>query len=260
MVIAVAQHKGGSGKTTSVINIAAALVRKGHSVLVIDLDAQANLTESLGISEADVFLSDMLLSKRLVTYAIAGGIMAIPASLDLAGTEATLYGMIGRELVLRKFIAPMRKDYDFILIDCAPSLGLLTLNALAAADAVLIPVQSHYLAVKGLHSLYDIIKIVQEQLNPKLFRLGIFVTQYDSRTILQRDSAEHIRTRYAAETFRTAIRTNISLAEAPTAKKSIFSYAPNSTGAKDYEALTDEIIKRVKKLEKPKNKTNGKAK
>jgi chromosome partitioning protein len=247
-VIAIAQHKGGVGKTTTTVNLGAALEVKGYKVLLIDLDAQANLTDSLGISTDKTTIERTLKSDipffEEETVHVYGNLYAIPSTLELAGVEVLLLNSYARELILKNLIDQLRKHYDYILIDCPPSLGLLTVNALSAADQVIIPLQAQYLAVKGLKSLLDIIAMIKKQLNRKLTIGGVLVTQYDSRKVLNRDIAETIRADFKAEVFDTKIRDNVAIAEAPTAKQDIFRYAPTSNGAQDYKALAEEIIKR----------------
>jgi chromosome partitioning protein len=250
-VIAIAQHKGGVGKTTTTVNLGAALEKKGYRILLIDLDAQANLTDSLGISTDKTTIESTLKSDipffEEETTHVYGNLYAIPSTLELAGVEVLLLNSYARELILKNLIDQLRKHYDYILIDCPPSLGLLTVNALSAADQVIIPLQAQYLAVKGLKSLLDIIAMIKKQLNRKLTIGGVLVTQYDSRKVLNRDIAETIRADFKAEVFDTKIRDNVAIAEAPTAKQDIFRYAPTSNGAQDYNALAEEIIKRNKK-------------
>lgn len=247
-VIAIAQHKGGVGKTSTTVNVGAALAMKGYKVLLIDLDAQANLTDSLGINNQGATIVNALTNGEPVEAAhVYGNLYAIPSSLDLAGVEVLLLNSYARELILKGVIDQLRKVYDYILIDCPPSLGLLTVNALSAADEVIIPLQAQYLAVKGLKSLLDIIAMIKKQLNKKLIIGGVLITQYDSRKILNRDISETIRADFKAEVFNTKIRDNVAIAEAPTAQKDIFKYAPTSKGAQDYKALAEEIVKRNKK-------------
>jgi len=251
-VIAIAQHKGGVGKTTTTVNLGAALEMKGYKVLLIDLDAQANLTDSLGINNQGATIVNALTSGEpfLEAAHVYGNLYAIPSSLDLAGVEVLLLNSYARELILKNVIDQLRKEaahrsgYDYILIDCPPSLGLLTVNALSAADEVIIPLQAQYLAVKGLKSLLDIIAMIKKQLNKKLIIGGVLITQYDSRKILNRDISDTIHADFKAEVFNTKIRDNVAIAEAPTAQQDIFRYAPNSNGAQDYSALADEIVKR----------------
>lgn len=242
-IIAIAQHKGGVGKTTSTINIGAALAKLGHKVLLVDLDAQANLTDSLGAGGATPTIADILQGAEVSPVSV-GDMDIIPASLELAGVEVQLFNAVGRELILQEALTPLKKKYDYILIDCPPSLGLLTVNALTAADEVYIPLQAQYLAVKGLNSLLDIIEMIRKKLNKKLKIGGVLVTQYDSRKVLNRDTSESIADLFKAEVFNTKIRDNVALAEAPTAGQHIYSYAPQSHGAVDYMSLANEIINR----------------
>lgn len=276
-VIAIAQHKGGVGKTTTAINLGAALARRGYAVLLIDLDAQANLTESVGVQTDDVSVTSLItygakyktiadvLDKQQAVLPIyktrcepdASRLNIVPASLDLAGSEAALHAkVIGRELVLKGLLNEVRQQYDFVIIDCPPSLGLLTINGLAAADDVIIPVQAQYLAVRGLNSLTDIISLVRSTINSRLKIFGVLVTQYDSRKVLNRDTGETLAEMFDATIFKAKIRDNVSLAEAPTAGQSIFEYQPNSNGAADYAQLTDEILDRYKLPQQ--KKTDGK--
>lgn len=245
-IIAIAQHKGGVGKTTTSINIAAALAKKKYKVLLVDMDAQANLTESLGI-KADRSIADALSGTGGLPIVRANGIDVVPSSLELAGIEAQLYGkMLGREQVLKALLGDVKDRYDFILLDCPPSLGLLTINALTSAEDIIIPVQAQFLAVRGLNSLLDIIKLVKTQLNKQLNILGVVITQYDKRKVLNRDTSEALEEMFKKELFKTRIRDNVALAEAPTAQQDIFSYNDESNGAADYLALTEEILKRYK--------------
>jgi chromosome partitioning protein len=243
-IIAIAQHKGGVGKTTSAINIGAGLTKLGYKVLLVDLDAQANLTESLGLEDYRPTIEDALADGITLKPAKYGQLEVVPASLELAGVEAGIHNRIARESILKKALEPLKKKYDFILIDCPPSLGLLTINALTAADDLIIPLQAQYLAVRGLNSLLQIIEMVRADLNRKLQIFGVLITQYDRRKVLNRDMGEGIEKLFNAEVFRTRIRDNVALAEAPTAKQDIFTYAPASYGADDYLELSQEIIAR----------------
>lgn len=244
-ILAIAQHKGGVGKTTSVLNIGAALARKGHKVLLVDLDAQANLTESVGIAAGSIagVLEALNSDEAIQPVSVGNNIDLLPSSLDLAGAEVQLINSVGREYKLKEALQPLSKKYSYILIDCPPSLGLLTVNALTAADEVYIPLQAQYLAVKGLNSLLNIITLIKKQLNKKLKIGGVFITQYDGRKVLNRHTSEGIGELFKDEILKTKIRDNVALAEAPTAGKDIFSYAPNSNGAEDYTALANEILK-----------------
>lgn len=242
-ILAIAQHKGGVGKTTSVINIGAALANKGYTVLLVDLDAQANLTESLGVAAGTKGILEALTSEdKVEPVTITDRLHLLPSSLDLAGTEVQLINTVGREYKLKEALQPLSKKYSYILIDCPPSLGLLTINALTVADEVYIPLQAEFLAVKGLKSLLDIIGLIRKQLNKKLKIGGVFITQYDGRKILNRNTGETLPELFKGRILKTKIRENVALAEAPTAGKDIYRYAPTSTGAEDYKKLADEII------------------
>lgn len=253
-IIAIAQHKGGVGKTTSCINIAASLRNAGYKVLLVDMDAQANLTELLGL-ESYVSIADALNGKGPLPILQKDGLDIVPSSLDLADTEAQMYGkLIAREHILKGLLSEARERYDFVILDCPPSLGLLTINALTAADDVIIPVQAQYLAVRGLSSLLEIIKLVKGSLNSTLSIFGVFVTQYDGRKILNRDISDALKDMFKKELFNTMIRDTVALAEQHTAKTDIFKYAPASYGAADYESLTNEILARYKKVKATKKK------
>jgi chromosome partitioning protein len=245
-IIAIAQHKGGVGKTTSAINIGAGLAKLGYKVLLVDLDAQANLTESLGLEDHRPTIEDALADGIPLQPAKYGQLEVIPSSLDLAGVEAGIHNRIARESIWGRGKGTLKSKYDFILIDCPPSLGMLTINALTAADDIIIPLQAQYLAVRGLNSLLRIVDMVRADLNRELRIFGVLITQYDRRKVLNRDMGTGIENLFDAEVFRTRIRDNIALAEAPTAKQDIFSYAPASYGADDYLELCQEIVDRYK--------------
>jgi chromosome partitioning protein len=245
-IISISNHKGGVGKTTSCVNIGAALALKGKKVLLIDLDAQANLTQSLGIeNEEDNIYTAIRGKTNIKPVEVSKNLFCVPSSLDLSGAEVELSSEAGREFILSELLKPLKKQYDYILIDCPPSLALLTINAFTASDAVLIPLQAQFLALKGVVKLTDILERVKARLNKKLTLAGIFITQYDKRKVLNKEVAETIRQRYKGKVFKTEIRENIALAEAPTAKIDIFRYAPRSNGAADYKALTAEVVKAV---------------
>ena len=247
MVIAISNHKGGVGKTTSTLNIGAALQRMGKKVLLIDLDPQANLTQSLGLMDHTPTIYEALRGEaQLDPIEVLPGLDVVTSTLDLSGAEVELSSEPGKDYILKELLEPLRNRYSYILIDSPPSLGLLTMNALAAAQEVYIPLQAHYLALQGMSKLQEIVEKVRKRLNKGLRIGGVFVTQYDQRKVLNRNVAETIREHFPAETFRTAIRDNIALAEAPTQGLDVFRYAPKSTGAADYQALAKEIEKRNK--------------
>lgn len=247
MVIAVANHKGGVGKTTSTLNIGAALQRMGKKVLLVDLDPQANLTQSLGLTEHSPTVYEALRGESpLEPVEVLPGLDVVTSTLDLSGAEVELSSEPGREYILKELLEPIRSRYSYVLIDSPPSLGLLTINAFTAAEEVYIPLQAHYLALQGMSKLQEIVERVGKRLNKGLRIGGVFVTQYDQRKVLNRNVAEAIREHFPTVVFRTAIRDNVALAEAPTQALDVFRYAPRSTGAEDYAALAKEIIKRTK--------------
>jgi len=246
-VLAISNHKGGVGKTTSAINIGAGLNRLGKSILLIDLDPQANLTQGLGLKEQKPNIYGALRGLYpLQPVEVRAGLDIVPSHLDLAGAEVELSSEPGREQILAELLRPYRLSkgggYDYIIIDSPPSLGLLTLNALTASDKVLIPIQAEYFAMQGLTKLMDIIKKIQGRLNEGLRVGGIIITQYDNRLILKRNVVKALEKHFEGKVFSTRIRNNIALAEAPTQGQDIYSYSPNSNGAEDYLALSQEIL------------------
>ena len=246
-VISLSNHKGGVGKTTSTINIGAGLNRLKKKVLLIDLDPQANLSQSLGIEEPERTIYGALKGEyKLEPMEIIPGLDLIPSTLDLSGAEIELSGEAGREYILKELIDPLRGSYDYILIDSPPSLGLLTINAFTASDEVYIPLQAQYLALQGLTKLMEVIAKIKSRLNKDLKVGGVFVTQYDNRKVLNRNVVETIKSHYKDQVFKTAIRDNIALAEAPTQGLDIFRYNPKSYGAEDYLSLCKEILKAKK--------------
>lgn len=245
ITIAISNHKGGVGKTTSTVNIGAGLAMAGKKVLLIDMDPQANMTQSYGITKSDVSIYEVLTGEaEPVPVTIFENLDALPSTLDLSGAEMELSNEAGREYILREAIAEISKKYDYILIDCPPSLGLLTINALTAADEVYIPLQAHYLAIKGLTKIVEVIGKVQKRLNKNVQITGVFVTQFDKRKVLHRDVVETIYTYFQEKLFNTRIRDNIALAEAPSQGLDIFRYDPECKGAEDYRALCEEILER----------------
>jgi chromosome partitioning protein len=243
-VISISNHKGGVGKTTSTINIGAGLNKLGKKILRIDLDAQANLSQSLGLVNQDKTIYGALKGEyNLQPIEIVKGLDVIPSTLDLSGAEVELSGEAGREYILRELIEPIRGSYDYILIDSPPSLGLLTINSFTASDEIYIPLQAQYLALQGLAKLVEVIDKIKKRLNKELKIGGVFITQYDSRKVLNRDVVATIQAHFKDEVFSTKIRDNIALAEAPTQGVDIFRYNPKSYGAEDYLALCREVLK-----------------
>lgn len=246
-IIVVMNHKGGVGKTTTTVNLAAAMQQKKKRVLVIDLDGQANLTESFGLSieEERTVYGAMKGEYPLPLVELENGLSVVPSCLDLSAAESELINEPGRELILKGLIAklPDNRKFDYILIDCPPSLGLLTLNALTAADYLIIPVQAQFLAMRGMAKITNVIAIVKERLNPNLHIGGIVITQFDKRKTLNKSVSEIINDSFCDKVFKTIIRDNVALAEAPIKGKNIFEYNKNSNGAKDYMSLAQEVMK-----------------
>jgi chromosome partitioning protein len=246
-VISISNHKGGVGKTTSAINIGAGLNKLGKKILLIDLDPQANLSQSLGLINEPVNIYGALRGEyKLQPTEILKGLDVIPSTLDLSGAEVELSSEAGREYILKELIEPLRASYDFIIIDSPPSLGLLTINSFTASDEILIPLQAQYLALQGLTKLIEVVDKIKQRLNKGLKVGGVFITQYDSRKVLNRDVVETIQAHFKDEVFKTKVRDNIALAEAPSQGLDIFRYSPKSYGAEDYLALSKEVLKRSK--------------
>ncbi len=242
--IAISNHKGGVGKTTSTVNIGAGLAIQKKKTLLVDLDAQANLSQCFGISNPEKTIYDSFRGVYpLSPYEVNKFLHVVPSCLDLAGIELEIGSKIGRERILSKLLAPIEDKYDYILFDCPPSLGLIIVNAFAAADRVYIPLQAQFLALHGLDKLFDVMNLVKEEINPKIDIKGVFITQYDKRKVLNRDILESVQESFKERVFATLIRDNVSLAEAPASSQDIFAYAPNSQGAEDYGNLVSEIIK-----------------
>lgn len=246
-IISLLNHKGGVGKTTSTINIGAAMVELGKKVLLVDLDPQANLTLSLGIPRQRISIYEAMKGESEVEpYTVKPGLDVIISTLDLSSAEMELINEAGREYILREIFDPLREDYDYIIIDCPPSLGLLTLNALTASDQVIIPMQTQFLALQGLAKIKQVIQKVKLRLNKKLEIAGVIATMYDKRKVLNRDVIETIKKYFGRLLFETYIRDNVALAEAPAQRKDIFAYNKRSPGAQDYLALAQEMIDRTK--------------
>jgi chromosome partitioning protein len=248
-IYAVAMQKGGVGKTTSVVNVGAYLAQKGNRVLVVDLDPQANATSNFGFNKNEINPSvyDLLLDEvdgdELAIEHCETNVMLFPSNPSLAGAEVELVNMMAREHRLSKALVSVENTFDYILIDCPPSLGLLTVNALAAArDGVIIPVQCEYLALEGLTQLLETVQLVRKHLNPKIRIRGIILTMYDSRTNLSRQVVEEVRTHFPGQVFRTIIPRNIRLSEAPSYGQPILLYAPSSPGAIAYKVLSAELL------------------
>ena len=247
-IIAILNQKGGVGKTTTTINVAAYLAKMGKTVLVVDLDPQGNATSGLGVQKNnEVTTYDVLVNGALVGQAIkeveAEGIALIPANADLAAAEIELVSREDREQLLKNALA--HTSHDYVLIDCPPSLGLLSINALVAADWVLIPVQAEYYALEGLTQLLSTVQRVRQGLNPNLELLGVAVTMYDGRTSLSDSVYKELQKHFGAKLFKTVIPRNVRLAEAPSHGKTILEHDKWSRGARAYKALAKEIDKDV---------------
>jgi chromosome partitioning protein len=247
-IISIASQKGGVGKTTTAINLGACLAQESRRVLIIDVDPQANATSGLGINGNDqkssiyeVLIGHAELAEAVLPTALANLDVAVSGQ-RLSGAEVELVGMMARETRLRQAVSKARDQYDYILVDSPPSLGLLTVNALTASDSVLIPLQCEYLALEGLTQLIGAIRLVQDHLNPGLRIEGVLLTMYDSRLNLSQQVAEEARKFFSERVYRTMIPRNVRLSEAPSFGKPIVLYDPHSTGAESYRDLAREVL------------------
>lgn len=252
-VYAIANQKGGVGKTTTAINLATYLAAAGRKVLLVDMDPQANTSSGIGASRQlkqhtlydllvrendDLSIFDILVPTQRRELVVA------PCTVDLAAAELELVGAIARENKLRQALEPIRDRCDYILIDCPPSLGLLTVNALVAADGLIVPIQCEYLALEGLTQLLDTVRIVKNKLNPDLYIAGVVMTMFDPRTRLASEIVREVRNHFPNETFQTIINRSVRLSEAPSFGQSILDYDPTSPGAVAYRALAEEVLAR----------------
>ena len=250
-IIALVNQKGGVGKTTTAVNLAAFLGKKKKKVLLVDMDPQANATSGLGIDkrELEQTVYDVLINEAPIADVIyetnAENVDICPTNINLAGAEVELVTVISREQILKNALAPISDNYDFIVLDCPPSLGLLTINALTASDRLIIPIQGEYYALEGLSQLMDTINIVKKKLNPELEILGVVLTMFNMRTQLSRQVKEETDKYFGGKVFKTVIPRNVRLAEAPSHGLAICDYDKNSKGSKAYEALAKEVIKRA---------------
>ncbi|MEG1502859.1 ParA family protein [Enterococcus sp. 22-H-5-01] len=252
-IISVANQKGGVGKTTTTVNLGACLAYVGKKVLLIDSDAQGNATSGLGVRKPDVKqdIYDVLVNevpiKETILETTRENLSIVPATLQLAGAEIELTSMMARESRLKSALEDVNDEYDFILIDCPPSLGHLTINAFTASDAILIPVQCEYYALEGLSQLLNTVRLVQKHFNPELEIEGVLLTMFDARTNLGAEVVEEVRRYFQEKVYDTIIPRNVRLSEAPSHGKPIIDYDPRSKGAEVYQALAKEVLVREQK-------------
>lgn len=249
VIISIINQKGGVGKTTTAVNLSAYLAERGKKTLLIDEDSQGNSTSGLSKDvEFKKNLYDVLLDdgdpKDAIVKTAVKKLFLLPSSIDLAGAEMELAGEEKREFLLKRKIESLKEEYDYILIDCPPSLGLMTLNALVASDSILIPIQAEFYALEGLSQLVKTVQIVSRRLNPSLHILGILLTMFDGRTNLSIQVAEEVKKYFGSRVFRTVIPRTVKLSEAPSFGEPIMTYAPKSKGAEAYKKLCREVLKR----------------
>ena len=250
-VISIVNQKGGVGKTTTAVNLGAFLAKKRKKVLIIDLDPQGNATSGYGFdkSELENTVYDLLVNEEDIGNVIAStsvkNVDMCPTNINLAGAEVELVAAISRETILKRAIEPVLDKYDYIIIDCPPSLGLLTINALATCEGVIVPIQGEYYALEGLTQLIDTINMIKKKLNPSIGILGVVITMHDRRTQLTKQVVEEVQKYFGDKVFKTFIPRNVRLAEAPSHGQTIEEYDPKSKGSIAYQALANEVLKRT---------------
>ncbi len=249
-ILAVANQKGGVGKTTTAVNLSACLAKLGKKVLLLDIDPQGNATSGIGIERDqikrciyDAIINELPLQKIIKSSSVHN-LAVVPASIQLAGAEIELVPTMSRELRLKKVLDDLPATYDYIIVDCPPSLGLLTVNALTAANGVLVPIQCEYYALEGLGQLVNTVELVKKHLNPSLRLEGVAMTMYDSRTNLSQQVVEEVKKYFGELVYKTIIPRNVRLSEAPSYGKSIIDYDPKSKGAEVYMQLAKEVVER----------------
>ena len=249
-IIAIANQKGGVGKTTTAINLSSCLAEAGKKVLTIDLDPQGNMTSGLGVDKNELentvyeLMLDECSIKESMADTVVEGMKIIPSNVNLAGAEIELLGINEKEYILKNAVDYIRDDYDFIIIDCPPSLNMLTINALTAATSVLVPIQCEYYALEGLSQLIHTIDLVKERLNKRLKMEGVVFTMYDARTNLSLQVVENVKENLNQNIYKTIIPRNVRLAEAPSYGQPINIYDPRSAGAESYRLLAEEVLNR----------------
>jgi chromosome partitioning protein len=248
---AVVNQKGGVGKSTTAVNLSAALGEQGKRVLLVDLDPQGNATSGFGLdrNQRELCVYNALLGdtplEKIIEPVEVEGVFMVPATIQLAGAEIELVSAFSRESKLRTVLAPVKDDFDFVIIDCPPSLGLLTINGLTAAEGLLIPVQCEYYALEGLTKLLDSVRLVRAQLNPGLDIFGAVMTMYDARTNLSKQVVDEVRDFFGDKVFNTVVPRSVRLSEAPSFGQPITLYDPTGRGARAYRRLAEEVIDRV---------------